>query len=81
MCVCVFVCISGSDLVFCGMFGTAAHRKHTHTYAHVKVESSSRVSRLGSKGAQVESEGMKRWRALWRRRSGAGSLKVRESKQ
>ena len=46
------------------MFGTAAHRKHTHTYAHVKVESSSRVSRLGSKGAQVESRGMKRWRGV-----------------
>ena len=27
---------SGSDLVFCGMFGTPKHRKHLHTYAHVK---------------------------------------------
>jgi len=26
----------GSDLAFCGMFGSPEHRKHLHTYAHVK---------------------------------------------
>eukprot|EP00802_Teleaulax_amphioxeia_P007501 Tamp_07507.p1 GENE.Tamp_07507~~Tamp_07507.p1 ORF type:complete len:135 (-),score=20.53 Tamp_07507:540-944(-) len=27
---------TGSDLAFCGMFGSPQHRKHLHTYAHVK---------------------------------------------
>jgi len=27
---------TGSDLAFCGMFGSAIHRKHLHTYSHVK---------------------------------------------
>lgn len=27
---------TGSELAFCGMFGTSAHRKHLHTYSHVK---------------------------------------------
>lgn len=26
----------GSDLTFCGMFGSPEHRKYHHTYAHVK---------------------------------------------
>ena len=26
----------GSDLAFCGMFGSPDHRKHLHTYAHVQ---------------------------------------------
>jgi len=28
---------TGSDLVFCGMFGSEQPRKHLHTYSHVKV--------------------------------------------
>ena len=27
---------TGSELAFCGMFGTPEHRKHLHTYSHVK---------------------------------------------
>lgn len=27
---------TGSDLAFCGMFGSPEHRKHLHTYSHVK---------------------------------------------
>jgi len=27
---------TGATLSFCGGFGTAAHRRHTHTYAHVR---------------------------------------------
>jgi len=27
---------SGSDLAFCGMFGSQEHRRHLHSYAHVK---------------------------------------------
>merc|ERR1719420_2397954 len=26
---------TGNDLVFCGMFGSGAHRQRTHTYQHV----------------------------------------------
>ena len=43
MLVCARVCLSSvahsSDLAFCGMFGSPQHRKHLHTYAHVKGES------------------------------------------